>query len=316
MARLTRRQAVSVAVEASYGSSPGTFGPILLVGEPDFTIEPDVVPRDNLRGYFGASEELTGTRRGVLNFTTEIAGSSALGVAPKWGALLRGCGWAETITADTRVEYTPITDAHESLSIRHNRDGVQYLGRGGRGTGTLSLMAFERPTSTWAFRAFDTGASAVSIGSRDFAGWQRPVVVNTANSGSIKLGSSYSSGSISGGTAYPSRGMTLDLGNEVTDTLLIDGEAVEIADRKMSGTMTVELTAAEEVTWRDEINSNTLSSLSFSIGTAGNQVAIHMPNVQRINPQLVNYNGKVLLQVDLRILPTLSGNDECRIIIK
>jgi len=316
MARLTRRQAISVAVEASYGSSPGTYQPILLVGQPDFTIDPDVVPRNLLRGYYGASEELTGTRMAVLKFTTEVAGSSALGTAPLWGYLLRGSGWAETITADTRVEYLPITDGHESLAIKYNKDGVQYLSRGARGTGELDFTAYQRPVINWTFYGFDTAASAVSVGTPSLTGWVRPVVITDANSGDIRLGSTYSSGSISSGTAYPSRGMMLNLANTVEQHKMLGSESIEITDRQMSGKATVELTAAQEVTWRDDINSNTTTSMSFTIGPDGNKVAIHMPSVQRIKPQTVDYNGKVLMDVDLRIMPTTAGNNECRIIIK
>lgn len=315
MARLTRRSAISVAIEGSYAASPGTYQPILLIGAPTFTIEPDVVPRENLRGYYGASEELAGTRRSVMRFTTEIAGSPDLGEAPRWGVLLRGCGWAETITADTRVEYTPITDGHESLTIKYNRDGVQYLCRGSRGTGVLNLTAYERPTIDWEFRGFDTAATENAVGTPNFANWVRPVVITDANSGNIKFGSTYSGGSISSGTAYPSLGMTLDLGNTVEHHKMLVNEAIEIIDRQMSGKATVELTPAQEVSWRTDINANTLSSMSFQIGPAENRVAIHMPNVQRTNPQTMDYNGKVLVETDLRILPTLSGNDECRIII-
>lgn len=315
MARLTRRQAISVAMEGSYASTPGTYQPMLLVGEPDFRIDPDVVPRNVLRGYYGASEELAGTRMSVLKFTTEVAGSSALGVAPLWGFLLRGAGFAETITATTRVEYMPITDAQESVGIKYNRDGVTYTCRGARGTGKANFTAYDRPVIDWEYRGFDTAATAVAVGTPAFTNWVRPVVITDANSGDIKLGSTYSAGVISSGTAYPSRGMMLDIGNTVEQHKMLAAESIEITDRQMSGEMTVELTAAQEVTWRDDINANTLSSVSFSIGPAGNRVAIHMPSVQRTKPQLVNYNGKVLMKTDLRIMPTVAGNNECRIII-
>lgn len=315
MARLTRRSAISVAMEGTYGGTPGSYQPILLVGTPDFTIDPDVVPRGLLRGYFGASEELTGTRMSILKFTTEVAAGSALGTAPLWSFLLRGSGWAETITASTRVEYLPITDAMESIAIKYNRDGVQYLCKGARGTGKLNFTAYDRPVIDWEYRGFDTQATAVAVGTPSFSNWTRPVVITDANSGDITLGSTYSAGAVSGGTAYPSRGMMLDFGNTVEQHKMLAGEAIEITDRQMSGEMTVELTAAQEVTWRTDINANTLSSLSFAVGPAGNKVAIHMPSVQRTKPQMVDYNGKVLMKTDLRIMSTVAGNNECRIII-
>lgn len=315
MPRYTRRSAISVAIEGSYGSTPGTFQPILLSGVPDFTIDPDVIPRENLRGYYGASEELAGTRRSILKFTTELAGSSALGTAPKWSMLLRGSGWAETITASTRVEYLPITDAQESLTMRYIRDGVRYTCRGSRGTGVLNLTAYDRPTIDWTFWGFDTAADEATTGSPSFTGWVRPVVITDANSGNIKLGSTYATGAISSGTAYGSRGMTIDLGNTVEHHKLLMNEAIAITAREVSGKATVELVAADELTWRTDINANATTSMSFQVGPAGNKVGIFMPNVQRTKPQMVDYNGMVLMETELRVMPTVAGNDELRIII-
>ena len=313
--RRTRNTAISMAIEATYGGTPGAYTPMLLVGTPDFTIDPDVVPRELVRGYFGASEELVGTRRSVLKFKTELAGSSALGTAPPWGTLLRGCGWAETLVASTRVEYLPITNGQESLSMKFNRDGVQYLARGGRGTGVLNMTAYDRPTIDWEFWGFDTAASAVAVGTPTLTAWQRPLVITDGNSGDIRLGSAYAAGAITGGTAYPSRGMTLDLGNKLEHMKMLGGEAIEITDRQMSGKMTVELDAATELTWRTDINANTLSTGSFTIGPAASMVSVFMANLQRTKPQTVDYQGKLLMDTDIRLLP-VSGNDEVRFIIK
>lgn len=317
MSRRTRNTAISLAMEASYGASPGTFGPILLTGLPDFQVDPDVVPRDLVRSYYGASEELIGTKRSILKFSTELAGSSALGTAPPWGPLIRCAGFAETLVASTRVEYLPITQTQESGSIKFNRDGVQYLCRGARGTGKFNMLAYDRPTIDWEVWGFDTAATAVAVGSPDFTLWQRPLVITDGNSGNIKLGAAYATGAVTGGTTYNSRGMTLDIGNVLSHMKMLGSEAIEITDRQMSGQMTVELDAATEVTWRTDINANVLISQSFAIGPAAQNVVFFNANVQRTKPQTVDYQGKLLMQTDLRLLPlAVGGNDECRIIIK
>lgn len=314
--RRTRNTAISVAIEATYGASPGTYAPILLTGTPSFMIDPDVVPRDLVRGFYGASEELTGTRRAVMKFTTELAGSSALGTPPEWGKLIRGCGFFETITAVTRVEYLPVTQTQESLSFKFNRDGVQYLSRGARGTAVFNMTAYDRPTIDWEFWGFDTQATEVAVGTPSLSAWQRPLVITDANSGNIKLGSSYAAGGVTGGTAYASRGMTIDVGNKLDHQKMLLNEAIDITDRQMSGKSTLELTTADELTFRTDINANTLTSMSFNIGPALQNVIFHMPNMQRTKPQTADYQGKMLMEMDLRLLPTNSGNDECRIIIK
>lgn len=314
--RRTRNTAIAFAIEGSYGSTPGTYKPILVTGVPDFQIDPDVVPRDLVRGFYGASEELVGTRRAVMKFTTELAGSSALGTAPEWGGLLRGCGFAEALTAVTRVEYTPITQVQESLTFKFNRDGVQYLSRGARGTATFNMMAYDRPTIDWEFWGFDTQATAVGVGTPALSAWQRPLVITDTNSGNIKLGGTYAAGGVTGGTAYNSRGMSIDIGNTLAHMKMLGSEAIDITDRQVGGKATFELTDTDELTWRTDINANVLASMTFAIGPALQNVVFHMPNMQRTKPQTVDYQGKLLMDVNLRVIPTSSGNDELRIIVK
>lgn len=314
--RRTRNTAISVAIEGTYGATPGTYSAMLMTGTPDFQIDPDVVPRDLVRGYFGASEELIGTRRATMKFQTELAGSSALGTAPEWGKLLRGCGFAETITASTRVEYQPVTVSQESLTFKFNRDGVQYLSRGARGTGMFNLDAYGRPVVDWEFWGFDTQATAVAVGNPALTAWQRPLVITDLNSGNIKLGSSYAGGNLTGGTTYNSRGMSIDIGNKLDHMKLLGGESIDITDRQTTAKAQFELTEADEVTWRTDIISNTLSTMSFNIGPAAQNVAFFMTSAQRTKPQTVDYQGKLLMSVDVRAIPSSTGNDELKIVVK
>lgn len=314
--RRTRNSAISVAMEASYGASPGTYSPILLTGTPDFRIDPDVVPRDLVRGFFGASEDLIGTRRAIMKFTTELAGSSALGTPPEWGKLMRCCGGFETIVASTRVEYTPITQSMESGTFKFNKDGVQYLSRGARGTGKMNLLAYDRPTIDWEFWGFDTQATAVAVGTPALSAWQRPLLITDGNSGNIKLGSAYASGNITGGTIYNSRGMTFDIGTTLQHMKLLGNENISITDRQSVGHAAFDLIDVDEVQARTDINANTLTSMSFAIGAAGNNVLFFFGNTQRIKPQMEDYQGKLMLGFDTKFLPSSTGNDDWRIIVK
>lgn len=315
MTRKTRRTLITAIPETTYGT-PVDPGEPLLVEDPDFMIDRDVVPRNLVRPYFGGAEHLIGTRRAVIKFKTELAGSGAAGTAPAWGKLLRGSGFAETLTAGNRAEYSPITDAMESLTFTFNRDGVRYVSRGARGTCKLDMTAYQRPMMEWEFWGFDTTAFEVSMTSPSLAAWKKPAVITDANSGDISLGGSYAAGVISGGTSLKSRGMQIDLGNKLSHIKLLGGEACEITDRDVSGKMQVELTAAEEVAWRTAINGEVLTSVGFQIGTtAGSRVGVFGAAVQRVNPQAEDYEGRVLIGADLRFLPT-SGNDDLRIVAR
>jgi len=323
MSRQIAKTIVFAQLEATYGVAPGviTATDAVLIANARFNIERDVVSRDLMRGYYGGSEHLAGTRRANIEFDVELAGSGTAGTAPAWGRLLRGCSMAETITSASlptdRVEYTPISGGFESLSLHYFTDGVRYVSRGARGNVTFKMNAYERPMLHFAMVGFDTVALEGNVGG-NFTAWQRPLVITDANAGDIRLGGSYTTGVISGGTVLASKGLEVDLGNKVSHLKLLGGERIDITAREVTGRMTVELSAADEVTWRSDITTNSLASLGFNFGTvAGNRIAVWAPAVQRVNPQVEDYEGNVMMATELRMLPSaVGGNDDITIVAR
>lgn len=319
--RYARRHALQAKIESPYGSNSGGWSAtdaVLLVGRPRHQIVRDLVDRNLSRPYLGGSDQLLASKRSRIEFSVELAGSGTAGVAPKYGILLRACGLSETVVASgvPRVEYLPVSAAFESVAMRFHLDGVLYTMTGCRGTAKMNLMAYDRPTIDFTFEGYDTNASESSVNVTDFTGWMRPQVVSNANSGDIKLGSAYATGAITGGTSLVSRGIGLDLGNALTHIKLVGQEAIEIDGRQVTGSMSVGLNSADEVTWRTDINTNVTTSLSFQHGVgAGNLILVHMPKVQRVNPQAEEYEGRVLMSAELRVLPSgTNGNDEMRLV--
>lgn len=97
-------------------------------------------------------------------------------------------------------------------------------------------------------------------------------------------------------------------------TPLLGGETVDITQRTVTGRITLDLTAAQEVTLIGAVEGGTLQSLGLIHGTVANQkVMLWMPSVQLTNAQKADLNGKRLVSFDLRVLPS-SGNDELRIV--
>jgi hypothetical protein len=308
---------IQAELETTYGSAAGiTFSgasAILISAPPRHRIERDFVDRDLIRDYFGASETLIASRRSVIEFSVELAGSGAAGTPPAFSKLLRACGLAETISAGSWVGYTPVTAGQESISLRYFVDGVMYVSRGCRGSVSIDLTAYQRPMLNFTFQGFDTNAFASATPNTNFAAWQRPLVVSDENSGDIAVGGTYSNGWVTGGTILPSRGLTIDLGNTVSHLKLLGGEAIEITRREVTGKFTGALDAATEVAWRTALNANELTSFSFRHGVPGQRVAVHAPAVQRLTPEIEEYEGRHLLGVDLRFLP-VDGNDEIRLV--
>lgn len=319
MPRKTRDTLLMAKVETTPGT-PVTLAAAtdaLLVS--DFTINTlnaNNVDRALIRPYIGGAEQLVGTAYKEVSFTVELASSGAAGTAPPWGKLLRGCAFAETVSAGQRVEYTPITNSLEALTISCHDSGVKHLLAGARGTVRLMAMVGDRPKLEFRFVGLDAGDTAESNPSPTLTMWQVPEVVTDANTGDVTLGCTYATGSLSGGTAYPSTGLELDLGLDVKHIPLLGAEYVDITDRDVNGKMMLDLTAAQEVTFQTNVKANTLQSVGMQHGTgAGKQVVIYAPQVQLINPRKEEKDGIRLIGYDLRVVPN-SGNDELRIVAK
>lgn len=317
MARNTRNTAILAKIEATYGVDSAPTGALnaLLISDASFDITYNNVDRNNIKGFFGADEQLAGTRFVEMAFACEISGSGAAGTAPAYGVLLRACSMAETITAGNRVEYNPISTAQQSITIYYHDDGVLHKALGCMGNVALAMGEGERPMLRFTLVGIDGGTTATANPTQTLTAWKPPLVITDANTGDIKLGGAYSAGAITGGTVYPSRGLSLDLGNQVAKVALLGGQAADITNRSATGSMQLELTAAQEVTMYGDVNANTLTSLSFEHGTAaGSKVLIHAPSVQRTNPKHVDYEGRIHHSFDLRLIP-VSGNDELRIVV-
>jgi hypothetical protein len=316
MTRKIRNTAILAKIETTYGvdAVPTGATDAILISEATFNLAYNNVDRNNIKGYMGGDEQLAGTRYVEMSFGVEISGSGAAGTAPAWGKLLRACSFAETITAASRVEYNPISTALDAITFYHHDDGVLHKALGCMGTVQLAMGEGERPMLRFTFTGLDGGLATAANPTQTFAAWKAPQVITDANTGDIKLGSAYSAGAITGGTAYPSRGLSLDVANQVAKISLLGGQSVDITNRAVIGSMQLELDAAEEVAMFADVNANTLTTMSFEHGTtAGAKVLFHMPSVQRINPKHADYEGRVQIMFDLRVLP-LDGNDELVIV--
>lgn len=316
MPRKVRNTVILAKVETTSGTDAAPTGGsnAIFISNASFEYLYNNVDRDLIRGYLGASEQLAGSRFMRATFDVEISGSGTAGTAPAWGPLLQGCAMAETISAGSRVEYNPITASMQTLTIYYYDDGVLRKALGCMGNVELAMGEGDRPLFKFSFLGVDGGTTAASNATPTFTAWKVPLVITDPNTGDIKLGGTYATGAITGGTAYPSRGLTLNLGNDPRQIQLLGGQRVDINQRATTGSMELELTAAQEATLMTDINANTLTSLSFEHGTtAGGKVLFYAPKVQRINPKLVDYEGNRLAGMDLRLTPN-SGNDELLIV--
>ena len=317
MPRYIRNTVLLAKTEGTYGTDPVPTGAAnaILASNVSIDVAYNNVDRDLIRGYFGGSVQLVGTRSVNVSFDVELAGSGDAGLtAPAWGPLIRACGFAES-DAGAYFEYAPISTALPSVTLYYHLDGALHKVTGARGTVSFDLTVGQRPLMKFKFTGLDGGLTAVADATPTLTAWKTPVVVTNTNSGDIKLGCTYATGALSGGSAYTSTGLTLDLNADVKFTPLLGEEAVSLTNRAVSGAATLDLTAADQVSFKTAVDANTTTSLGFVHGTvAGNIITLYAPVVQRINPKITDLDGRVMCSYDLRLMPS-AGNDELKIAV-
>lgn len=320
MPRYIRNTAILAKIETTYKVDSVPTGGANAILVSNVSINPlnaQNVDRELVRPYFGGSEQLVGTAYVECNFDVELVGSGTAGTAPAWAPLVRACGMAETLTASTRADYTPISSAQESVTIYWFDDGVRHILLGARGTFTVQAGIGGRPVLSFRLLGIDGGATAATPGALTLTAFQTPQVVTDPNTGDVTFGGTHSTSgapAITGGTTQISQGLELDLGNEVNHTPLLGDESIDITGRAVTGRINVDLTAANEVTFITTVKNATLQSVGLIHGTVtGRRTLIWLPQVQLINPSKQEINGRRLIGFDMRSVPT-SGNDDIRIV--
>lgn len=323
MPRYIRNTVLLAKIEATYGTDPSPTGASNAILVSDVSINPlsaNNVNRDLVRGYFGGSDQLVGTYNVEVSFTVELAGSGTATTPPAWGDLLRACGFTQTVQTAS-VDYTPVSTfgSNSSVTLYYYLDGVLHEVNGARGTFTIDMNTGERPVMRFRFLGKYVAPVATANATPTFTAFRTPKVVNDTNTEDIRIGAvtyTTSTGVVAAGTQYPWRGLSIDVGNALNFQTLVGSETVEITQREVTGRLSLDLTAAQMVSFMSDVVANTNTAIGVTHGTTtGNIVVIYAPVVQRINPSVEDYNGQALASFDLRLLPS-SGNDELRIVTR
>lgn len=317
--RYFRNSAVLFKLEVNEGtdSIPVPATDAMLVSNLTWKRNIKYVNVEEVRPYFGEGVDLAAYTFIQGSFDMKLAGSGTAGTVPPWGDVLRCAAFGETITAVTRVDYTPVSGALESGSMYLYDDGTVDKCLGTKinitglkmGFGDVVIMSCE-------FMGIDGGQTAAANPALTLTPWKQPLPINTANSGLLTLGCTYNAGALAGGTTYPSQGIELSLGGKIGFAEILGGEAIDFSDRAVTGKIVLDATAAQDVSNLASVKAGTLQGVGLLHGTtAGYKILTHMPNVQLKNPTRVNLNGKRCTAYDLKAVPTAgAGNDELRIV--
>ncbi len=309
MPRILRKLAILHKVETAYGVAP-TPAPAAvdaIIGKNvSFTpIEAEEVSRDLLLPYMGNQGVILAGKHARLEFDVELAGAGTAGIAPKWGSLMKICGFSEVLLAPTSATYSIVEDAVSSGTLYFEIDGVRHILLGARGTFSINIA----PKSIPSFRFVITGLLGTitdqALTAVTMAGWQTPLDASSANT-TMTLH----------GWASVAESLSIDLGNTVTPRFLIGSESVIISDRRTTGQAVVEATTLGTINWFQRALARTRGALALVHGTVGgNIVEINGPAVEIGKVTQGQTDGILNYSLPLSFCP-VAGRDEITIVVK
>ena len=309
MALLTRKRVILIEAESSYATDPTpTATDAVLVR--DLTITPqssDVVSRELIRPYLGASEQLLANTRVECTFAVELAGSGSAGTAPRYGSALKACGLSEVVVSSTRVTYAPVSTGFSSVTIHYNIDGVRHKVTGARGTVELSAEVGQIPVLNFSMQGIYNAPDDSALPSVTYGNQEEPLIFKNGNTSSFQL--------LSFGGALQSVNFTL--GNELVYQELVGGtKQVLLVDRQATGSVTIQApTIAQKDFFAAALVDSTLGNLQFTHGTtAGNIVQFTSSKVDIGDVNYGDIDGIASLEIPYTLVPSTSGNDEFSLI--
>ena len=305
MPLLTRKRLILLESEATYGTDPTPTGAdAVLVRDLSITpLQSDVVSRDLVRPYLGASEQLLANTRVECTFSVELAGSGTAGTAPRYGKALLACGLSETIVATTSVTYAPVSASFGSCTIYYNIDGVLHKVTGARGTFTINGAVGEIPTIDFTFTGIyntptDTALPAVTYGDQ-----ATPVIFKNGNTTGFEL-LSY---------AGCLQSVSFDVGNTLVYRELVGcTKEVLLTDRASTGSVVLEaVSMATKNYFTAALSDGTLGNLLFQHGqTAGNIIDFVSTRVDIGDVSYSDQDGIHMLNIPYTCVPSTAGNNE------
>jgi len=328
MALLTRKRVIAVLKESTAGTYNAPQAANCLIVR-DLNIVPqesDVVSRDLVRPYFGASEQLQANTRVSCTFSVEMAGvgTGDADVAPNYGECIEACGFTGESTDDAKHLFIPNSTVATTVSILYNIDGVQHTVKGAKGSFSISCAVGEIPSIEFTFTGVYIAPSDATALTPSYQKQADPLLFDNGNTGSFK---------IFGETGLQMSNFSLDIGNEVVYRELVGGSPeVLITNRNITGSVTVEavnLASGGSQQWDPfaaALTDGTLGEISFTHGTTAlNKVTIQSGLVasqttkNRVDLGAISYGeeqGIAMWEVPFTMIPTTAGNDEFSLIFE
>lgn len=311
MRQLARRTTLLAKVETTYGTdaNPVDADDAIRAGDVECAIDAEY--RDHLIALptLGRWQVQAAMPRTTVSFAVEAHGAGTAGAVPRWGRLLRACGFSETVFNGNRVEYRPASPPHDSLTLAVWFDGVMHKVVGARGSVSLEFSAGQLPIFKFRFVGFYNNPTDQSSSNPTIPATPRAPIVARATHGTCTVG----------GQDVPIRSLRVDVNNNVVYEDMINLREVFITARNPEGELVCRALRQADFGGLNLVNRSvtaTTVSLAANIGTsAGNIVEVSAPTVYMRPPRYEEMNGFRYFRIPLLICES-SGNDDLVIIAK
>jgi hypothetical protein len=231
-------------------------------------------------------------------------GSGTAGTAPSWGARLRACGVAQIVTAGTSVEYVPVSDDHESVSVYFGIGPSRHILLGARGTAVITVNANGVPVCRVTLTGLFVLPADAARPTVDLTGFQLPQIATKANTPGLTIG----------GVPFVMRSYELNLGCDVQARMLIGAERIVIVDRNETLRTTVEAVPYATYNPYNRALLNTRTAVALDHGTiVGKRVNVETAQAVQQRPGGIENNQNVV-EWSLGFVPLpAAGNDQWKI---
>ncbi|WP_339678356.1 phage tail tube protein [uncultured Zhongshania sp.] len=305
---LAKKKYILAVAESTYGTDPTPDGANAILTS-NCQVQPhqgNRVSRNLDRPGLGNDPEIATGRFTTVTFDVEVAGSGTAGTAPGWGVLLLGCGFDETVVADTSVTYAPVSESFDSLTIYYYLDGELHKLTGARGTVSFNLSRDQIPMMSFSFTGLANDPTAPTVIAPDNSLFVQPLPVTEANTPTYTVDS----------FAVRAETFTLDMACAVVYRNVVNSESVILTDRAPAGTLVFEQEAIGTKNFWALSKSGALVEIDIVHGTtAGNIVQITGSQVQLSQPSLGDSDGLSTMSMNTLWTPTDSGDDEVAIVV-
>jgi len=305
---LAKQMGIALAVEAAYATDQiptAALNAVLAENVKLVPMDGDEINHEHVRPGLGGFEKSMINKRVQLDFDISLRGSGVAGAAPAIASILRAVGFSQTLNVGVSAVYKLVSSNFESATIYlfrgNSANGVRHRLIGARGSWKFGLDVKKQMVMSFSIQGLyvDPNAQAMPV-NFDYTGFTNtPIVpVNKANT-TFTLG----------GYAAILEKLDIDSGLAVAHRPLINYESIDITDRSVTGSMTIQ---EPNIATKDFFSTAypTPEVMVLENGlTPGQIIRIDSARVQRAKPDLSESNGVAMLSMPLAFLPSTAGDD-------